>query len=51
MLRREDGHALRKTLDIVVEGQQRKGRPKITSKKQVEDESIKAGFNSEDAFC
>ena len=33
VLRREDGHVLRKTLDFEVEGQRKKGRPKRTWKK------------------
>ena len=38
---REDGHALRRTLDFEVEGQRKKWRPKRTWKKQVEEESVK----------
>ena len=41
MLRRDDGHILRCTLDIEVEGQRKKGRLKSTWKKHVEYESIK----------
>ena len=44
VLRREDGHFLRRALDIEVEGQRKKERPRRTSKKQVEDESVKIGF-------
>ena len=54
MLRREDGHeedALRMVLDFEVEGERKKGRPKITWKKQVEEISVKFGLRREDAFC
>ena len=43
VLSREDGHVLRMTLDFEVEGQRKKGRLKRTSKKQVEEESVKVG--------
>ena len=39
VLRREDGHILRRALDFEVEGQRKKGRPKRTWKKQVEVEN------------
>ena len=51
VLRREDGHVLRRALDFEVEGQKRKGRPKWTWKKQIEEESVKVGLRREDAFC
>ena len=51
MLRREDGHVLRKTLDFEIDGQSKKGRPKRTWKKQVEEESVKVGLRKEDALC
>ena len=44
VLRREDGHVLKWTLDFEVEGQRKKGRPKRTWKKQVEEESMKVGL-------
>ena len=50
MLRREDGHVLRMALDLEVEGQRKKGRPKRTRKEQVEEESVKVGLRREDAF-
>ena len=34
-----------------VEGQRKKGRPKRTLKKQVEEESVKFGLIMEDALC
>ena len=39
VLRRENGQVLRRALDIEVEGQRKKGRPKRTWKRQVEEES------------
>ena len=51
MLKREDGHVLRKALDFEVEGQRRKGRLKRTWRWQVEEESMKAGLRREDALC
>ena len=42
-LKREDGHVLRRTLAIEIEGQRKKGRPKRIWKKQVEEESIEVG--------
>ena len=40
MLRREDGHILRKALDFEVEGQRKKMWPIGTWKKKVEKESV-----------
>ena len=51
MLRREDGHILRRILDFEVEGQRKKGRPKRMWKKQFEEESVKVGLRREDALC
>ena len=51
VLRREDGHVLRRALDIEVEGQGKKGRPKRMWKKQVEEEGMKVGLRREDALC
>ena len=51
MLRREDDHVLRRALDFEVEGQRKKGRPKRTWKKQVEEESVKIGLRMVDALC
>ena len=44
VLRREHGHALRRALDVEVENQRKKGRPKWTWKKQVVEESVKVGL-------
>ena len=51
MVRREDGHVLRRALDIEVEGQRKKGRPKRTWKKLAQEESVKIGLRREDALC
>ena len=51
VLRREDGHVLRRALDFEVEGQQKNGRLKRTWRWQVEEESVKVGLRREDAFC
>ena len=51
MLRREDGHVLRRALYFEVEGQRKKWRPKMTWKKQVEEESVKIGLGRKDALC
>ena len=51
VLRRENGHVLRRALDFVVEGQKKNGWPKRTWKKQVEEESVKIGLRREDALC
>ena len=50
VLRREDGHVLRRELDVEVEGQRKKGRPKRMWKKQVEEESMKVGLRRKDAL-
>ena len=51
VLRREGGHVLRRALDLEVEGQRKKWRPKRTWKKKVEEESVKVGLRREDALC
>ena len=50
VLRREDGHMLRRALGFEVEGKRKKRRPKRT-KKSVEEESVKVGLRREDALC
>ena len=50
MLRREDGHILRRALDFEI-GQGKKVKPKRTWKKQVDEESMKVGLRREDALC
>ena len=49
VLRREVGHIIRRALDFEVDGQRKKGSPKRTWKKQVEEESMKVGLRREDA--
>ena len=44
VLRREDGHVLRWAIDFEAEGQKKKGRPKRTWKKQIEEERVKMHF-------
>ena len=51
VLRREDGHVLRRALDFEVEGQRKKWRPKRTWKQQVEEESMKVGLRREGSLC
>ena len=51
VLRREDGHVLRRTLDFEVEGQRKKWRPMRTWKRQVEVESIKVCLRQKDVLC
>ena len=50
-MRREDGYNLRKALDFEVEPQRKNGRPKMTWKKQAEEESMKVSLRSEDVLC
>ena len=42
---REDGHVWGKALHFEVEGQKKKGRPKMIWKRQVDEESMKVGFS------
>ena len=51
MLRREDGHVLRRALEFEVDCYRKKERLQRTWKKQVEEESVKVGLRMEDAFC
>ena len=41
VLRKDDGSVLRVALDLVVSGKRKRGRPKKTWKKQVEEETKK----------
>ena len=50
VLRREDGNILRKALDLEVMGKRRRGRPKSTWKRKVEEEVKKLGLEKEDAL-
>ena len=51
VLRRDDGHVLRWAVDFVVGGKRKKGRPKSTWKKRVEEESEKVGLRRGDVLC
>ena len=51
VLRREDGHVLRRALDFEFEDQRMKGRLKRTWKKQDEEENVMVGLRMEDALC
>ena len=50
VLRKEDGHVLRRALDFEVKGRRKRGRPKKTWRKQVEGESRKVGLRKVDAL-
>ena len=50
VLRRDDGHILRKVLEFEVKSKRKRGRPKKTWKTQVEKESKSLGLEKEDAM-
>ena len=50
VLRRDDGHTLRKALEFKVRGKRKPGRPKKTWKMQVEKESKSVGLEKKDAM-
>ena len=50
VLRRDDGSVLRVALNLEVSGKRKRGRPKKTWKKQVEEETEKIGLKKEDAL-
>ena len=50
VLRRDDGHILRKVLEFEVKGKKKRGRPKKTWKMQVEKESKTVGLEKIDAM-
>ena len=50
VLRRDDGHVLKKALEFEVKGKRKRGRPKKTWKTQVEKESKSVGLEKEDAM-
>ena len=50
VLRRDDDSVLRVALDLEVSGKRKRGRPKKTSKKQVEEETEKIGLKKGDAL-
>ena len=49
VLRRDDGHVLRKALEFEVKGKRKQGRPRKTWRSQVEKESKSVGLKKEDA--
>ena len=51
VLRREDGHILRRALDFEVEGHGKKGRLRRSWKNMVEEESVMVGLRREGALC
>ena len=51
VLRRVDGHILRRVLELEVEAGWNKGRPRRTWKKQVKEEGMNVGLSREDAIC
>ena len=51
VLRREDGHVLRRTLDFEVESHIKKGSLKRTWIKQVEEDSVNIALRREDTLC
>ena len=50
VLRRDDGHVLKKVLEFEVKGKRKRGRPKKTWKTQVEKESRNVGLEKEDTL-
>ena len=50
VLRRDDGHVLRKALEFEVRGKRKRGRPKKTWKTQVEKESKSIGLEKKDTM-
>ena len=50
VLRKEDGHCLRRALEYEVDGRRRRGRPKRMWRSQVEEELTKVGLKKEDAI-
>ena len=50
VLRRDDGHILRKALEFEVKGKRKQGQPKKAWKTQVEKESKSGGLEKEDAM-
>ena len=51
VLRREGGHNWRRSLNVVVESQGKKGRPKRMWRKQVGEESVKISLRSKMHFA
>ena len=51
VLRREDGHVLRRAFDFEAEVERKKWRPKRTCQKQIEEGSVMVGLRREVALC
>ena len=51
VFRRADVHVFRMAFHFEIEGQGKKGRPKRTWKKQVDEEGVKVGLRRKDAVC
>lgn len=49
VLRSDDGHVLRRALEFEVKGRRRGERPKMTWRKQVEEECRRVGLKNENA--
>ena len=50
LLRRDDGHVLRKALEFELKGKRKRGQPKKTWKTQVEKESKSDGLEKKNAM-
>ena len=50
MLRRDDGHVLKKALEFEVKCKRKRGRSKKTEKKEVEKKSKSVGLEKKDAI-
>ena len=50
LLRREDGHVLKRVLDFEVECRRKKGRPKRTWIRRIEEDRMKVGLKRNDAL-
>ena len=50
MLKKDDGHVLRKALEFEVKGKRKRGRPKKTWKTKVEMESKSVGLEKKDSM-
>ena len=44
-------NSIRRAMEFEVKGQWKKGRPKRTCKKEVEEQSMKVGLSREDVLC
>ena len=49
VVRRDEGHVLKRALDFEVDGKRKQGQPKKMPKKYVEEESKKVGLRRKDA--